>query len=100
MSYCRIGEDSNVYVFGNGETIEVYVQTNQQIPGHDFDPSTLESFFAGYEPFPHERAGEYFDCKVTEECLGVLLMLKNEGLKVPVRAMRRLRKETREDPRE
>lgn len=91
MSYCRCnGDDSNVYVFGNGTTWEIYVQSNEKFK--EGDPLDDEC----WRPFPHARAGQHFDCADRQECLDKLQMLRDEGLKVPFRAIKRLQAEMAE----
>jgi hypothetical protein len=90
MSYCRTSSpDSNVYVFGNGRTIEIWVQESEQIDS----PSGDLLNEANWQPFPHKRRGQHFDCETAQQCLDTLLMLRSEGIKVPERALKRLRSE-------
>ena len=74
MSYCRCGEDSDVYVLNTWNGIEVHV-------GHMPRPKKLG------------MAGDYFEYKTNGWCLRKLLKLREQGLKIPERALDRLREQ-------
>lgn len=100
MSYCRCSsDDSNVYVFGCTDGWEIHVQASEQIDKSNtirvqYDP---EAYWNNWQDFPHElRAKSYF-CATREECLAKLLELRKAGILVPNRALKRLRKEIKED---
>ena len=93
MSYCRSSDDSNVYVFGNGQGWEIHVQASEQIDKTArFDPGT-DAYWDNWQPFPHKEAGKYYMCQTRQECLDQLLRLLDDGIMVPDRALDRLRTE-------
>jgi len=93
VSYCRFSsDDSNVYVFGSCEFLEIYVQASERL--RDIPKDTpLDEWFKHYRPFPHKLAGKSYMCKTEQECFDKLLELRKSGILVPERALDRLRKE-------
>ena len=74
MSYCRCGKDSDVYVLNTNNGIEIWV---------------------GHMPRPQKLGmdGDYFYYKTDGWCLQRLLKLREAGLKIPERALDRLRQQ-------
>ena len=99
MSYCRCsGDDSNVYVLGTGEGIEIHVQCSEQIDKNKkFDPDDMEEYWKNWQDFPHALAGEYYFYLTKQMALTKLLYLREQGLLVPERALSRLRNKIKEE---
>ena len=82
MSYARVGEDSDVYVWGDLTHLWVIVsQTLEKV---------LPDKPAGLDRTPHHRRGATFQFTKRSECYAMLVALAAEGVNVPEYALTRL----------
>lgn len=81
MSYCRCGNDSDVYLYASGDGSGGYIYC----------------FHIGFNA-PEKHKGANFYVKTAEEALKKLIDLKADGLKVPKSAITRLKNEMSNEP--
>jgi len=70
MSYCRFGADSDVYLFASGDGFHFYIANDTK-----------------------NHAGEHYFADTAQDALDRIKELRISGLKIPERAVKRLKDE-------
>ena len=101
MSYCRCGEDSDIYMYGDGKGWSIHIantkHTTYNMPDHikySGDPKLqLEWIRENSEPLDKPRAGEDIHLSTLQECLDALKQLREEEYLIPQHAIDRVIRE-------
>lgn len=96
MSYCRFGDDSDVYVYNSFSSLAIHVAKSRCIRELSSE-DTMEEILASFKPIDLPHDGASFYPVSINACVNQLLILRNLGYKVPEYVITQLRQEEVED---
>jgi hypothetical protein len=99
MAYVRCGRDSDVYLFGSKDTLELYLAYNRGSankvphPGVGAPKEKYEEWLNDVKPWNHPECGKSYKFTSRQACIDKLVELQKNAVMVPQEAIDRLRQE-------
>lgn len=103
MSYVRVGKNSDVYLYGGKDALELIVANNAGSAGNVPYPKKggsakeFEAWLDDVIPLDHPDAGKSYTFTSRQACIDKLKELGKTGLKVPHGPIERLEQEIKEE---
>lgn len=103
MAYARMGNGSDVYLFGSKDALELYIANNKgsagnvPIPKKGAPVEEWDAWVNDVKPFDHPECGKSYKFTSRKACLDKLDELWKSGVVVPQHCIDRLRDELAEE---
>lgn len=103
MSYARMSNTSDIYLFGTQDVLELYISDNKgsannlPVPAKGAPAEEFTAWLNDVKPFDHPEAGAHYQFTSRQACMDKLLDLWKTGVLVPQKAIDRLRAEIQEE---